>query len=213
MTDKQRMYAYLGGGALLLFLIYRHFAGASASSAGGTIAPSADTSGGAQYAGLAGQEQSDIAGLQAQEQSDVQTLMSTLGQNAATEQSDYQTVTGNEQASQTAIQGLITSLAGSVLGLGQSVAQLTAARNVPAAASGATQTNRPPTGGGGSGPLNPASASPLQQVQWLLATGYHKVSGTTQQGGLAQTGTYVNGGNRYFVYGTQQTGLHVRKAA
>lgn len=66
------------------------------------------------------------------------------------------------------------------------------------------------------------STAVLGQINSLLTSGFKKVAGTTQQGGLAQTGTYVytppkgaslkTGPTKYFVYGTQATGLHIRAA-
>lgn len=63
----------------------------------------------------------------------------------------------------------------------------------------------------------------LGQINSLLTSGFKKVGGTTQQGGLPQTGTYVytppkgasikTGPTKYFVYGTQATGLHIRAAS
>jgi hypothetical protein len=62
----------------------------------------------------------------------------------------------------------------------------------------------------------------LGQINSLLSSGFKKIGGTTQQGGLKQTGTYVytppkgaslhTGPAKYFVYGTQATGLHIRPA-
>lgn len=62
----------------------------------------------------------------------------------------------------------------------------------------------------------------LGQINGLLSQGFKKVAGTTQAGGLAQTGTYTytppkgaslhTGPTKYFVYGTQATGLHIRAA-
>lgn len=62
----------------------------------------------------------------------------------------------------------------------------------------------------------------LGQINTLLSQGFKKVAGTTQAGGLAQTGTYTytpprgsslhTGPTKYFVYGTQATGLHIRQA-
>jgi hypothetical protein len=57
------------------------------------------------------------------------------------------------------------------------------------------------------------NAGVVGQINSLLSSGYHKIAGTTQQGGLAQTGTYVKGSTKYFVWGTPTTGLSIRKAA
>jgi hypothetical protein len=62
----------------------------------------------------------------------------------------------------------------------------------------------------------------LGQINSLLSQGFKKVAGTTQSGGLTQTGTYVytppkgaslkTGPTKYFVWGTSTTGLQIRAA-
>jgi hypothetical protein len=68
LTDKQKRYAVIGaGGLVLLYLLYRWYASRQASStattAAGTTAPDTSAS---DYASLAGQEQGDMASLQSQ---------------------------------------------------------------------------------------------------------------------------------------------------
>lgn len=225
MDKRQRTYVIVGAGALLLYLLYRHYVQANtAQTAASTSAMPADTTGAAQYAGLAGQEQSDIAGLQAQEQSDVQNLVSTMGQNVADQQAGLTTLQGQEQTDNANLQGLISGLGSTIAGLGSQLAGVVAAHNVPAAASGSSQTSRTPGGGVVSGKIsdpgpwvavnNPVvtGQAALAQVWNMVSGGFKRLPGTQQKGGLAQTGTYVKGGQKFFVYGTQATGLHVRKS-
>ena len=68
LTDKQKRYAVIGaGGLVLLYLLYRWYASRQASSTASTASgtPAPDTSA-SDYAALAGQEQGDVASLQQQ---------------------------------------------------------------------------------------------------------------------------------------------------
>lgn len=97
-----------------------------------------------------------------------------------------------------------------------------------AAASAPVQATSPPTITAAAN-VSPAqvaqttqSNTVLSQINSLLSGGFKKIQGTTQAGGLPQTGTYVytppkgasihTGPTKYFVYGTQATGLHIRAA-
>jgi hypothetical protein len=58
-----------------------------------------------------------------------------------------------------------------------------------------------------------AGAQAQTYLSGLLSGGYKKVTGTSQTGGLAQTGTYTHsGGPTYYVWGTSTSGLHIRQA-
>lgn len=83
MSPRQRQYAYIGAGVLVLLVLYRWYANRSAgsSTAAGPVNQQ-DGTAGADYAQLAGQQQSDSAALSNQEQGDVQALQSN-------EQSDF----------------------------------------------------------------------------------------------------------------------------
>jgi hypothetical protein len=105
MNDKQKRYALIaGGGLVLLYLLYQWYQSKSSanqqSSGAGVTAP--DTTG-SDYAALAGQEQGDVAGLQ----SGITGLGGTVTGLGAQEQSD---VTG--------LQSGLTGLGGTVTGLG-----------------------------------------------------------------------------------------------
>lgn len=146
MTDKQKRVALIGGAAVVLFLLYRWYAGNSAASSqtAATQVPSSDASG-SDFASLAGQEQSDFAALQGQEQSDVQTLTSSLSGIGTQEQTDITGVQTQEAgdvqtlaasiaaAAQTAVQGAVTAVAPSIATVTQQLNQVS---------SGQVKTNR-----------------------------------------------------------------------
>src|SRR6266568_6492426 len=144
VDKKTRTYLYVGAGAVLLYLLYRHFASTSTSQTGDPTTSSLGATGvdSSQYAALAGQEQSDAAGLQAQEQSDVQNLQSAMGQSLADQQAGLQTITTQEQSDSGALQTALSNLATTVAGLANRV--VAPAASVPAAGMGVTQPSRTP---------------------------------------------------------------------
>lgn len=140
MDKKQKQIAIIAGAAIALYLIYRWYSNQSGS---GTTSTSSGTTpsdqSAADYASLAGQEQSDAAALQGQnstlmgqEQSDVAGLTSSLGAYGAQEQSDVSGLTG-----------LISGLTSQVDSLTGSVGDLQ--NQVPAIAIGAKPVSRTST--------------------------------------------------------------------
>jgi colicin import membrane protein len=105
LNPKQKKIAAIAAAAIVLILAYRYAKGSSgtantSAAADGTAVPASDP-GNADYASLAGQEQSDMAAVQgqatqnaAQEQSDTAALQSGIDTNAAQETSDVTTLGG-----------------------------------------------------------------------------------------------------------------------
>lgn len=99
MKPDQKRLMIIGGGVLVLYLLYRYYKGQQANSNANTAGAPADAS--AQYAALAGQEQSDVAALQAQEQSDVANLLGAntqLGSDLAAAMTAFEATIGAQQA-------------------------------------------------------------------------------------------------------------------
>jgi hypothetical protein len=114
MKKNQKQIVIVVGGLVALYLLYRYYQANNANAAAGAAAPNTSAS---DYAGLAGQEQSDVAGLQSQnaqlgtqEQSDVQALNTALGTEASQEQSDIAGVTSQEQSDVGGLAGVLQGL-------------------------------------------------------------------------------------------------------
>jgi hypothetical protein len=175
----------------------------------------------------------------AQEAGDVSTLTAGI----ATNQSDIaalQTSMASETSVIASLQSSVASLASSAAAAAPVLAPVLApvaavAAPAPAAAAPApapVAASSPSSGPtsvasivtGQSGVLGSAALVPrttdvasqtLATLNSLLGQGFKKLSGTTQAGGAAQTGTYVKGSTKYFVYGggTSGTPLSIREAA
>jgi len=124
MSKKQKQIALIAGSLVLLYLAYRHFAGASTSTAG-VAAP--DTSG-SDFAALAGQEQGDVAQLQ-----------QDLAQLDSQEQADIGAATGQEQSDIAGIEGQIGEILSAIAGIGSSSGS---GGSVPGQGTGTTQGTR-----------------------------------------------------------------------
>ena len=101
LTPQQRQIAIVVGGVILLYLAYRYYQGQQGGASGQTSGAVAPDTAGADFASLAGQEQSDVAALQgqnsqmfAQEQSDVAGLQGDISGLGAQEQGDVSGLTG-----------------------------------------------------------------------------------------------------------------------
>lgn len=139
MDKKQKQMAIIGGGLVVLFLLYRWYSSRSASTAAGAGVASPDTSA-SDFASLAGQEQSDAAALQGQntqlqnqEQSDVAAL-------TAQEAGDVTALTGQESGDVSNLQTQIWDL------VAQAGATATSPEipSVADVATGTVQTGRAP---------------------------------------------------------------------
>lgn len=116
LSKQQKQIAIVAAGAILLYLLYRHYAGSSqTSTSAGAQTPNTAAS---DYAALAGQQQSDAAALQAQnqqlqgqEQGDISTLTGQLAALAGQ-------VAGITPYDPTALQGEISAVGAAVAALG-----------------------------------------------------------------------------------------------
>jgi hypothetical protein len=111
LSKDQQKIALIGGGAVVLYLVYRWWSNnqSPASTAAGQTAPNTS---GADYASLAGQEQSDVAGLQNQEQSDVSALQAQEGSDVSGLTAGLQGVTDTLTGVGTQLGGVASTLAG-----------------------------------------------------------------------------------------------------
>lgn len=208
ISKKQRLWIYGGAGLVGVFLLYRWYAAKSAAAA--TSATAAQDQGGnltpADFATLSGQEQGDVAALQ----NEIAGLFSS---------SSATTPTATDTGGGVDLSGITDTLsqilnkvsAGQIAPPASTNGAGAAAVNTPIGPPAAASTPKPAAPTIQSGSWAPATVP--QQIQLLLAQGFHKIAGTTQKGGLGQTGTYVKGGSKYFVWGTSATGLQIRKAA
>lgn len=126
VSKQQKQIAVIAAGAILLYLLYRHYSGQTSSSTTAAGVQSPDTAS-SDFASLAGQEQSDVAALQGQnsqllgqEQGDVAGLQGAISGLGGQEQSDVSGLTGAIAGISTAVDGLV----GTDNTLGQEVAAL-----------------------------------------------------------------------------------------
>ena len=195
----------IGGGALVLLLIYRWYHNQN-QTAGSTTATGVDPSS-SDYASIAGQEQSDVANLQQQnaqllnqEQSDVASLDATIQQNQASEQGDVSQLTAGLQAvtgalssavqqAQNVAQQVVANDAAQQAALGQQVAALSAGvaklnRNFPWQTPGFFQKTLTQV-------IN-TYHSPEATARFLFAKGYRPTKGAVNFSASAgQTWHYV----------------------
>lgn len=94
MNKDQKVIFFVLAGGLVLYLLYRYYQ-ANNSNANNQAGAPADAA--AQYAALAGQEQSDVATLQKQEQGDIQSLEQFIA-GLATQQNKWQAAFARAQA-------------------------------------------------------------------------------------------------------------------
>ena len=229
----KKQYLYIAGGAVVLVLVYLWYRNQQNNAATNTqdTLGTPDTQEQSDYATLAGMLQQQ----QAQEQGDIQSVQQALAQvpgqitqatagfvSSTQETSDIQGVTSSQQtlaqqiaASQqqlasalSAVSGQISAAAGSAPSVAPAAAPAPSTAAVSSQHPGVSLNTALHTVEGIAGP------SAMAFLNGILsgASPYHKVQGTTQKGGLSQTGTYVRAGHPTYFAFSQNGILHVRQA-